>query len=200
MYSFSRTILNVLRAILPRALAQTLCNVNQSSNARKSAMNNCALVIGFLLHAGLASAQQTNLLANPGFETGNTAGWSAFGSPTLTAEGAQVHTGSFACAVTGRTGTFMGISQSLVGLAQSARLQLPLGVGHVGLWDESDDEVDHAKNGWKRNRLYADCVGHRCFKRLDAALRNLHVQSFRLRQRFEFLRGSAQQFDQLVFY
>jgi len=40
---------------------------------------------------------RTNLLANPGFETGNTAGWSAFGSPTLTAEGAQVHTGSFAC-------------------------------------------------------------------------------------------------------
>ena len=86
-------------------------------------MNNCALVIGFLLHAGLASAQQTNLLANPGFETGNTAGWSAFGSPTLTAEGAQVHTGSFACAVTGRTGTFMGISQSLVGLAQSGQIQ-----------------------------------------------------------------------------
>src|SRR5580658_1384818 len=41
-----------------------------------------ALVIGFLLQAGPAAAQ-TNILTNPGFETGDTTGWFAFGTPTL---------------------------------------------------------------------------------------------------------------------
>lgn len=78
-----------------------------------------ALVAGFLLHAGPAAAQ--NLLTNPGFETGDTTGWFGFGTPTLTVESAQVHSGSFACSVTGRTGTYMGAAQSLVGLLQSGQ-------------------------------------------------------------------------------
>jgi len=43
-----------------------------------------ALIIGFVLHTGLASAQ--NLIANPGFETGDPSGWVAFGPPSITAE------------------------------------------------------------------------------------------------------------------
>ncbi|HTQ50695.1 MAG TPA: carbohydrate binding domain-containing protein, partial [Candidatus Acidoferrales bacterium] len=62
-----------------------------------------------------------NLLTNPGFETGNTTGWFAFGSPTLTAESTQVHSGSYACAVTGRTASYMGIAQSLVGVLQAGQ-------------------------------------------------------------------------------
>ena len=73
---------------------------------------NAALVIGFLLWAGPAAAQ-SNLLTNPGFETGDTTGWFPFGSPTLTAESTQVHSGTYACSVTGRTGTYMGAAQSL---------------------------------------------------------------------------------------
>ena len=41
-------------------------------------------------------AQTTNLVTNPGFETGNTTGWFAFGSPTLSVETSQVHSGTYA--------------------------------------------------------------------------------------------------------
>ena len=66
-------------------------------------------------------AQTTNFLTNPGFETGNTTGWFAFGSPPLTVESTQVHSGSYACAVTGRTATYMGIAQSLAGVLSSGQ-------------------------------------------------------------------------------
>jgi glucuronoarabinoxylan endo-1,4-beta-xylanase len=85
-----------------------------------SGLAPAALAVGFLLHAGPAIAQ-VNLLTNPGFETGNTTGWLPFGPPTLTAETTQVHSGTYACAVTGRTGTFNGASQSLLGLLQSGQ-------------------------------------------------------------------------------
>ena len=78
-----------------------------------------ALVIGFVLQAGLAAAQ--NLVANPGFETGDTTGWLAFGSPTIAVETVQVHSGAFAAQVTGRTATFMGISQSFLGDLQAGQ-------------------------------------------------------------------------------
>ncbi len=80
-----------------------------------------ALAVGFVLQAGVAAAQITNFLANPGFESGNTTGWFAFGSPTLAAETTQVHSGTYACAVTGRTQTYMGIAQSLSGLLTSGQ-------------------------------------------------------------------------------
>ena len=74
------------------------------------------LVIGFVLLSGLADAQ--NLLTNPGFETGNTSGWFAFGPPTLSVETSQVHSGVYACLVTNRTDTLNGVAQSLVGILQ----------------------------------------------------------------------------------
>ena len=66
-----------------------------------------------ILPAGRAAAQ--NLVTNPGFETGDTTGWFPFGSPTLTAETSQVHSNTYACLVTNRTATYMGIAQSFVG-------------------------------------------------------------------------------------
>ncbi len=76
-------------------------------------------VVGFVLQAGLAAAQ--NLVTNPGFETGDTSGWFAFGSPTISAETSQVHSGSYAAVVSNRTATYMGIAQSFVGVLQSGQ-------------------------------------------------------------------------------
>jgi O-glycosyl hydrolase len=73
----------------------------------------------FILQAGLATAQ--NLAQNPGFEAGNMSGWFAFGSPTLTVETIQVHSGTYACQVTNRTATYMGIAQSFVGVLQAGQ-------------------------------------------------------------------------------
>lgn len=69
----------------------------------------CALLVPFL--GGNCSAQ--NLAINPGFETGNTSGWSAFGAATISAQTSQVHSGSYAALVGNRTATWNGISQSL---------------------------------------------------------------------------------------
>src|ERR1039457_3621070 len=77
------------------------------------------LVIGLVLRAGLAAAQ--NLVTNPGFETGNTTGWFAFGSPKISIETSQVHSGAYACLVTNRTATYMGIAQSFVGVLQAGQ-------------------------------------------------------------------------------
>src|ERR1017187_8864964 len=77
------------------------------------------LVIGLVLRAGLAAAQ--NLVTNADFETGNTSGWFAFGSPTLSVETSQVHSGTYACLVTNRTATWNGIAQSFVGDLQSGQ-------------------------------------------------------------------------------
>ncbi len=78
------------------------------------------LVTGIVFLTGLASAQ--NLLTNPGFETGNTMGWTNFGEViTFSAESTQVHSGSFAAMVTNRTQPFMGISQSLKSVLQSGQ-------------------------------------------------------------------------------
>jgi glucuronoarabinoxylan endo-1,4-beta-xylanase len=75
--------------------------------------------LGILLQAGIAAAQ--NLVTNPSFETGNTSGWFGFGSPILIAETNQVHSGAYACLVTNRTASYMGIAQSLQGVLQSGQ-------------------------------------------------------------------------------
>jgi glucuronoarabinoxylan endo-1,4-beta-xylanase len=93
---------------------------------RKTGLRNkwlslpAALVIGLILQAGMAVAQP-NLVTNPGFETGTTTGWSPFGSVTLTVETSQVHSGTYACQVANRTATYMGISQSFIGLLQAGQ-------------------------------------------------------------------------------
>ncbi|HKW31046.1 MAG TPA: carbohydrate binding domain-containing protein, partial [Verrucomicrobiae bacterium] len=77
------------------------------------------LVITFVLQAGMAAAQ--NLVTNPGFETGDTTGWFAFGSPTIAVETSQVHSGAYAAQVSNRTATYMGIAQSFVGVLQAGQ-------------------------------------------------------------------------------
>jgi glucuronoarabinoxylan endo-1,4-beta-xylanase len=87
---------------------------------QKLARVQVALVMGLVLRAGVAAAQ--DLVTNPGFETGNTSGWFAFGSPTLAVETSQVHSGSFACLVTNRTATWNGIAQSFVGVLEAGQV------------------------------------------------------------------------------
>ena len=77
-------------------------------------------MVAFVLQSWLLVAQP-NLTTNPGFETGNTMGWFAFGSPTISAETSQVHSGTYAAQVSNRTQTFMGIAQSFLGDLQAGQ-------------------------------------------------------------------------------
>lgn len=67
------------------------------------------------------SGQAQNLVTNPGFETGDTTGWFAFGPPSISVETNQVHSGAYACLVTNRTATWNGIAQSLAGVLQAGQ-------------------------------------------------------------------------------
>ena len=91
--------------------------VNRNNLNKKWLRTQVALVLGFVLQAGLATAQ--NLAQNPGFEAGNTSGWFAFGPPTISVETSQVHSGTYACLVSNRTSTWNGIAQTFVGVLQS---------------------------------------------------------------------------------
>jgi glucuronoarabinoxylan endo-1,4-beta-xylanase len=59
-----------------------------------------------------------NLAQNPGFELGTISGWFAFGSPTISVQATQVHSGSYAALIQNRTATYHGIAQSLQGVIQ----------------------------------------------------------------------------------
>jgi glucuronoarabinoxylan endo-1,4-beta-xylanase len=95
----------------------------QTTAILKKKLQICCLLhaafFGLVFHPGFASAQE--LATNPGFETGNTSGWTVFGSPTLTVETVQVHSGSYACLVTNRTATYMGAAQSFTSVLQSGQ-------------------------------------------------------------------------------
>jgi glucuronoarabinoxylan endo-1,4-beta-xylanase len=67
-----------------------------------------------LLLGGPVGAQ--NLATNPGFETGNTTGWFAFGPPTISAQTGMVRSGNYAALVQNRSSTWNGIAQSLLGV------------------------------------------------------------------------------------
>ena len=98
------------------AIASTL-NTNYLKKAWLCAQH--AFAVGLMLQGGMAAAQ--NLVTNPGFETGNTTGWSAFGPCTISAETSQVHSGSYAGLVTNRADTWNGIARSLSEVFQPNR-------------------------------------------------------------------------------
>lgn len=62
----------------------------------------------------------TNLLTNPGFETGTTEGWTARGGVALTVADVS-RTGSHSVLVTGRTATWHGVQQSILGLVANGQ-------------------------------------------------------------------------------
>ena len=107
-------------SLIPRQWATRLLMALKKNGLKNKWLRaQAALVIGFVLQAGPATAQ--NLVTNPGFETGDTTGWSAFGSCTLSVETSQVHSGNYACLVTNRTATWNGIAQSFAGGLQSGQ-------------------------------------------------------------------------------
>src|SRR3954465_2926781 len=74
-------------------------------------------LVALLINPLFCEAQ--NLATNPGFETGNTSGWVPFGSPTLSVQTAQVHSGAYAALVQNRSATYNGIAQSLQSVLQT---------------------------------------------------------------------------------
>jgi glucuronoarabinoxylan endo-1,4-beta-xylanase len=91
---------------------------SHNAGEKPSQVYEAVLVIGLVLQVGQVAAQ-TNLVTNPGFETGTATGWSVFGSSTLSVETSQVHSGNYACLVTNRTATWNGIAQSFAGVLQA---------------------------------------------------------------------------------
>ncbi len=73
-----------------------------------------------LLQAGACRAQ--NLGQNPGFESGNTSGWFAFGPAAISAQSTTVHSGSYAGLVQNRTAAWNGIGQGLLGVVQPGQV------------------------------------------------------------------------------
>ena len=168
---------------------------------KKSIMQS---VPGLLLLVWLAissvSGQAQNLVTNPGFETGNTSGWFAFGSPTLSVETSQVHSGTYAAQVSNRTATYMGIAQSFAGVLQAGQTY------NVSAWvrlvngGNQTMQLTMQKTDGSGTSYAADRFGFRVFECLDAAFRTIHIQSFGHSQRAEFLCGSDQQLERLVLY
>jgi glucuronoarabinoxylan endo-1,4-beta-xylanase len=93
---------------------------DQNADSYRRRFRFAAIVFGLCWGAVISNAQ--NLVQNPGFETGDTTGWSAFGPCTLSVETAQVHSGTYAAQIQNRTATWNGIAQSLQGLIQPGQL------------------------------------------------------------------------------
>lgn len=85
-----------------------------------------ALLGGIFFAATACSAQ--NLAQNPGFETGDTSGWSPFGSTTISVQTNQVNSGNYAGLVQNRTATWNGISQSMQAIIQPGQTY------DIGVW------------------------------------------------------------------
>jgi len=92
----------------------------------------------FLLFLSLAFAYgDSNVLTNPGFENG-TAGWSGR-SCSIEAVTSPVHSGSGGAKVSGRTETWQGIKQSMLGkMVEGETYQIQ---GWVRLENASSDAV-----------------------------------------------------------
>ena len=62
-----------------------------------------------------------NLLVNPGFETGNATGWITNWGWNLTATTEQVHNGNYSGLISGRTASWQGAWQSVMGLMDDGK-------------------------------------------------------------------------------
>jgi glucuronoarabinoxylan endo-1,4-beta-xylanase len=109
---------NLPMQYLPRVLSSRMA-VKKAGHKNQWLRAPGAFVIGLLLQAGIAGAQ--NLVNNPGFESGAASPWSPFGSVTLTVETSQVHSGTYACQVGNRTATWNGVVQSFSGALQAGQ-------------------------------------------------------------------------------
>ena len=92
----------------------------------KRAMRIGGVLLAILPQAAICHAQ--NLGQNPGFETGDTSGWFPFGPTTISAQTAQVHSGSYAGLIENRTATWNGIAQSMQAIIQPSQTY------NIGVW------------------------------------------------------------------
>jgi endo-1,4-beta-xylanase len=79
-----------------------------------------------------------NLLTNPGFESGTT-GWYGFGGDSFTTSTTVYRNGSYSGYASGRTQTYQGIGQSLLGIMQPGKTYTI--TGWVKLQNTSSDSV-----------------------------------------------------------
>src|SRR5262245_21231226 len=86
------------------------------SRKRGRTLKFTGLLLGMLMQAATCRAQ--NLAPDPGFESGDTSSWFPFGPATISAQTAQVHSGSYAGLVQNRTATCNGIAQSMQAIIQ----------------------------------------------------------------------------------
>ncbi len=91
-------------------------NADPFTSSRTSGFARLTFLAVLVFTAVAARAQ--NLAQNPGFELGNTSGWFVFGSPTISVETTQVHSGTYAAIIQNRTATFNGPAQSFLGVIQ----------------------------------------------------------------------------------
>ncbi len=92
-------------------------NINNRKNIKFRLFSLLLLIISLI--PAYAKAGE-NLLINPGFEFGNTLGWTDWGCD-LTAVHDQVHTGSFSVLASNRQETWQGPVQSILGLVEEGK-------------------------------------------------------------------------------
>ncbi len=80
-----------------------------------SAKYYCLCVFSAVVLFSSASYGDTNVLTNPGFESGDTSGWSARGCP-IEVVTSPVHSGSYSARAYNRTAGWQGIQQNLMGV------------------------------------------------------------------------------------
>lgn len=97
------------------------------------------LSFGPLPDATPAKAAGTNLIDNPGFESGTTQSWQSMGTATLAATTAQKNSGTYSALVSGRRDTWNGIAQSLLGKLSAGKTYNI--VGRVRLANSASDSV-----------------------------------------------------------
>ena len=110
-----------------------------------------------IIAAAIPCAQaDNNLLTNPGFEHGNTAGWTAWGCD-LSATRQQVHTGNYSVRVSNRSQSWQGPLQSMLGKMEAGKTYRI--TGWVRLQNASKDGIGMTVNqtdskGTQYHRIY----------------------------------------------
>jgi enterochelin esterase-like enzyme len=99
------------------------CNVSETSG-----IHNLYLKFtggsGYLFNMNwfqFTNGTSSNLVTNPGLETGNTAGWAVNGAGSITATTAQKHGGSYSLLSTGRTAAWNGPLSNITSQVQNGK-------------------------------------------------------------------------------
>ncbi|UUZ82336.1 endo-1,4-beta-xylanase [Paenibacillus sp. P26] len=76
---------------------------------------------GYLFNLNWFQFISSNLITNPGLETGNTAGWAVNGAGSIAVSTTQKHSGAYSLLSTGRTATWNGPIQNITSKVQSGK-------------------------------------------------------------------------------